>query len=211
MDARAGTAFAFSKCAFFATMAVSKGIFMKLSNSLAALLVTASMASAHAQTIKPGLWEFATQMRGGSGQMADAMAEAQKQMENMPPEQRKMIQDMMAKQGVQMGTGAGGGVTVKVCMTQEMVDRNEVSSHQGDCTHTNSPRVGNTMKFAFVCTKPPSSGEGLVTFTSPEAYSMKMSATTTINGRPEKMDLQNSGRWLGADCGSVKPLVMPKK
>lgn len=143
--------------------------------------------------------------------MADAMAEAQKQLENMPPEQRKMLQDMMAKQGVQMGTGAGGGMTVKLCMTQEMVDRNEVSSHQGDCTHTNSPRLGNTMKFAFVCTKPPSSGEGVVTFTSPEAYSMKMSATTSINGRPEKMDMQNSGRWLGADCGNIKPLVMPKK
>jgi hypothetical protein len=211
MDARAGTVFAFSNDRFFATMAVSKGIFMKLSNSLAALLLVASVASANAQTIKPGLWEFATQMRGGSGQMADAMAQAQKQLENMPPEQRKMIQDMMAKQGVQIGASDGGGVTVKVCMTQEMVDRNEVSSHQGDCTHTNSPRVGNTMKFAFVCAKPPSSGEGVVTFTSPEAYSMKMSTTTSINGRPEKMDMQNSGRWLGADCGTVKPLVMPKK
>ena len=59
---------------------------MKLSNSLAALLLVASVASANAQTIKPGLWEFATQMRGGSGQMADAMAQAQKQLENMPPE-----------------------------------------------------------------------------------------------------------------------------
>jgi hypothetical protein len=40
---------------------------------------------------------------------------------------------------------------------------------------------------------------------------MKMSTTTSINGRPEKMDMQNSGRWLGSDCGTVKPLVMPKK
>jgi hypothetical protein len=150
MDARAGTVFAFSNDRFFATMAVSKGIFMKLSNSLAALLLVASVASANAQTIKPGLWEFATQMRGGSGQMADAMAQAQKQLENMPPEQRKMIQDMMAKQGVQIGASDGGGVTVKVCMTQEMVDRNEVSSHRVIAHHQQST-VGNTMKFAFVC------------------------------------------------------------
>jgi hypothetical protein len=184
---------------------------MKPYTRIACLLVTAWAGCASAQNIKPGLWEFTTQISGGSGQMSDAMAKAQKQMESMPPEQRKMMQDMMAKQGVQMGTSAGGGMTVKVCMTQEMVDRNEVSSHQGDCTHTNSPRMGNTMKFSFVCTKPPSSGEGQVTFSSPEAYSMKMTTTSTARGTPEKMDMQNSGHWLGSDCGNVKPLAMPKR
>ncbi len=188
---------------------------MKLSNAMAAVVLAVGAGSASAQAIKPGLWEIATQMQGGSGEMASAMAQAQKQMESMPPEQRKMMQDMMAKQGVQMGTSSGGGMTVKICMTQEMVDRNEVSArqaaNQNDCTHTNSPRVGNTMKFSFVCAKPPSSGEGQVTFTSPEAYSMKMTTTGTVRGKPEKMEMQTTGRWLGADCGTVKPLAMPKK
>ena len=188
-----------------------QGETMKLQSGIATLAFVALSGSAFAQSIKPGLWEFTTQMAGGSGKMADAMAQAQKEMANMPPEQRKMMQDMMAKQGVQMGAGAGGGMTVKVCMTPEMVERNEVSSHQDGCTHTNSPRTGNTMKFSFVCTKPPSKGEGQVTFTSAEAYSMKMSTTTTVQGRTEKMDMQNSGRWLGSNCGSIKPLAMPKK
>ena len=121
----------------------------------------------------------------------------------------------MAKQGVQMGTGSGGGMAIKMCMTQEMIDRNDVSARQSasqnDCTHTNSPRTGNTMKFSFVCTKPPSSGEGQVTFTSPERYSMTMLTTSTARGKPEKMEMQSTGRWLGADCGTIKPLVMPKK
>ena len=188
---------------------------MKLPIGIAALVLAASAGTASAQTMKPGLWEIATQMQGGSGETANAMAQAQKQMESMPPEQRKMMQDMMAKQGVQMGTSGGGGMSIKICMTQEMVDRNDVSARQGssqhDCTHTNSPRMGNTMKFAFVCTKPPSSGEGQVTFTSPEAYSMKMATTSTVRGSPEKMEMQNTGRWLGSDCGTVKPLAIPKK
>ncbi|MDO8287269.1 MAG: DUF3617 domain-containing protein [Rhodoferax sp.] len=188
---------------------------MKLSIAITALVLAAGSASASAQAIKPGLWEIATQMQGGSGEMAGAMAQAQKQMESMPPEQRKMMQDMMAKQGVQMGAGGGAGMTIKICMTQEMVDRNEVSARQGanpgDCTHTNSPRVGNTMKFSFVCAKPPSSGEGQVTFTSPEAYSMKMATTSTVRGKPEKMEMQTAGRWLGANCGTIKPLALPKK
>ncbi len=181
----------------------------------AACLLAGSTGFASAQTMKPGLWEITTQMQGGSGEMASAMAEAQKQMENMPPEQRKMVQDMMAKQGIQLGAGGGGGMSIKVCMTQEMVDRSVVASrqssdNQNECTQTNSPRSGNSMKFAFVCTKPPSSGEGQVTFTSPEAYSMKMASTTTVKGKPEKMDMQTSGRWLGGDCGTVKPFPMPK-
>jgi hypothetical protein len=184
---------------------------MKLQHAIAALLLVTSAGYAGAQNIKPGLWEFTTQMQGGSGQTSDAMAQAQKQMDSMPPDQRKMMQDMMAKQGVQMGTGAGGGMRAKVCVTQEMVDRNEVASQQDGCTHKNGPRIGNTMKFSYVCTKPPSTGEGQVTFTGPESYSTKMTSTTTVNGRPEKMEMQNSGRWLGSDCGTVKPLTMPKK
>ena len=34
-----------------------------------------------------------------------------------------------------------------------------------------------------MCAKPPSSGEGQVTFTSPEAYSMKMTTTGTLRGK----------------------------
>ena len=189
---------------------------MKLQLGIAALLLTTSAGYASAQTMKPGLWEIATQMQGGSGEMADAMAKAQKQMESMPPEQRKMMQEMMAKRGMQMGTNGGGGMSIKICMTQEMVDRNQVASHQGsstqnDCTNTNSPRSGNTMQFSFVCNKPPSSGEGRVTFTSPEAYSMKMTSTHMVKGQPTKMEMQTDGHWLGSDCGTIKPFEMPKK
>lgn len=188
---------------------------MKLQPGIAACLLAGAAGLTSAQTMKPGLWEITTQIQGGAGDMGSAMAEAQKQMESMPPEQRKMVQDMMAKQGIQLGAAGGGGVSMKVCMTQEMVDRSVVASRQSsdsqnDCTQTNSPRSGNSMKFSFVCTKPPSSGEGQVTFTSPEAYSMKMASTTTVKGRSEKMDMQTSGRWLAGDCGTVKPFPMPK-
>lgn len=188
---------------------------MKLSAVFACVALTTGALQVNAQSMKPGLWEITTQMQGGSGEMSNAMAQAQKHLENLPPEQRKMVQDMMAKQGVQMGASGGPGMTIRICKTQEMIDRNELgtsqSSNHAECTQTNSPRVGNTMKFSFVCTKPPSSGEGQVTFTSSEAYSMKMSTTGTMRGSPEKMEMQNTGRWLGADCGSVKPLTLPKK
>lgn len=183
-----------------------------LTRTLATLALIATAGWAQAQTMKPGLWEITTQMQSGSGKMNDAMAQAQKALEGMTPDQRKMMQDMMAKQGVQMGgPAAGGGMAVKVCMTQEMVDRNEVGTQKGDCTHTNSQRTGNTMKFSFVCTQPPSSGEGQVTFNSPESYAVSMTSSTTVRGNAEKMAMQSNGRWLGSDCGGIKPLAVPKK
>ncbi|APW41429.1 DUF3617 domain-containing protein [Rhodoferax saidenbachensis] len=172
------------------------------------LWVTALLATgATAQTMKPGLWEITNQMQGAAG---GQMAEMQKQLASLPPEQRKMMEEMMAKQGVQMGKSTNGGMAIKVCMTKEMIERNDVAQQQDGCTHTTSPRSGNTMKFAFVCTKPPSRGDGQVTFVSSEAYTMQMKATSSARGKEETMDMQTQGKWLGTDCGSVKPLGGPK-
>jgi hypothetical protein len=68
---------------------------MKLKTLSVCLLLATGAGYAAAQNMKPGLWEMSTQMKG-DGQMGAAMAEAQKELANMPPEQRKMMQDMMA-------------------------------------------------------------------------------------------------------------------
>jgi hypothetical protein len=94
---------------------------------------------------------------------------------------------------------------VKVCMTREMVERNDLPAQQGDCKTTAQQRSGNTMKMVFACTKPPSSGDGQVTFLGPESYTMKMAVTTQAAGKVEKVNMEGSGKWLAADCGSVKP------
>jgi len=173
------------------------------------VLATAALGCA-AQNMKPGLWEITNQVQVGGKDMGEAMAQMQKQMASMPPEQRKMMEDMMAKQGVQMGTNANGGLSVKVCMTQDMVERNQISPPGDNCTSSSTPRVGSSMKFSFSCTKPPSSGKGEVTFTSPEAYSMKMTSTSGAAGKEGSVNMQATGRWQGANCGNVKPLQMPK-
>lgn len=182
---------------------------MPMLRSCAALGLIACATLTHAQGLQPGLWEITTQMQGAQGgQMAGAMDQMNQQMASMSPEQRKMVQDMMAKQGVQMGgPAAGGGMRVKVCLTKEMAERNEIpAERRGDCKHTQSARMGNTMKYSFSCTNPPSSGEGEVTLQGREAYSTKMAMTTMVKGQSEKMDMQGNGKWLGADCGNIKPL-----
>jgi len=176
---------------------------------LAAAALVVFACAAGAQNLKPGLWEVTHQMKTGSGQMEQSMAQMQKEMAGMPTEQRKMMEEMMAKRGGKSGPAAGA--SVKVCMTREMVEKNELPAQQGDCTTTHQSRKGNTMNMAFSCTNPPSTGEGQVIFKGPEAYSMKMVMSSTVNGKPEKMNMDGSGKWLGADCGNVKPVIVPKK
>ena len=132
------------------------------------------------------------------------------QMAKMPPEERKMMQDIMAKQGVAVGAAGPGSVSGKVCLTKEMIERNEMPGTQGDCTSTTSPRIGNSMKTSFTCAKLGSSGEGQFTFVSSEAYTLKMSINTMAKGKSEKTEIDGAGKWLATDCGSVKPIVIPK-
>jgi hypothetical protein len=164
-------------------------------------------APAAAQTMKPGLWEITNKM-GGSGdagaKMAAAQAQMQQQLASMPPEQRKMMQDMMAKQGVNMAPGAGGGMAARICVTREMAARNQPPAQgRGDCKQEQMQKSGNTTKFKFTCTNPPSSGEGTVTLHNPESYSMNMKVQG--GGQQGQMTMDAQGKWLSNDCGSVKP------
>lgn len=183
---------------------------MKSTSLLLAAATLAFTAGAFAQTTKPGLWEITNKMQSSSGEMEKAMANMEKQMASMPPEQRKQMQDMMAKQGMSMGSG--GGMTMKMCVTKEMAERNELpQQQQGDCKTTRSPASGSTVKFSYTCAQPPSSGEGVMTFNGDTGYTMKMNTTTTVKGKPEKMTMDATGKWLSADCGTIKPIAVPKK
>lgn len=54
--------------------------------------------------IRPGLWEHSFTIKTQSGEMEAAMTQMQKELAGMPPEQRKMIEQMMELKGVGMGT-----------------------------------------------------------------------------------------------------------
>ncbi len=177
--------------------------------ALACLLAAAGLP-AGAQSLKPGLWEMHNKI-GGNAQMDQAMAEMQKQLAAMPPDQRKQMEAMMAQRGMAMAPASGGGgMAVRTCMTKEMADRNDVPMQEG-CRITSQQRSGNTTKMAFACSNPPSSGDGQFTHHSGESYSSRMTVKTVVEGKNETMTMEGTGKWLGADCGNTKPMVMPKK
>jgi hypothetical protein len=179
-----------------------------MSRTTTALLsgALALSAAAQAQSIKPGLWEMSQKM-GGNAQMDQSMAQMQQQMANMPPAQRKQMEDMLAKQGMSMPTlGAGGGMVMKVCITPEMAAKQDMPmQNEGDCTSTVTSRSASALKMNFVCKNPPSTGEGTYTFSGDTAYTMKMVMNTTHKGKPQTTTMDGHGKWVAAACGAVKP------
>ncbi len=170
---------------------------------IAAALLGAMMATVAAQKVTPGLWENSVTLKAAAGEMDSAMAQAQQQMAQLPPEQRKMVEQMMARQGVGAGSRA---TTVQVCVTKEQAARDELPQAEGQCSQQITQRSGSTVKFRFSCAgDPPSSGEGEYTLVSDRAYTGRMVANTLLQGKPERIEMQQSGKWLADDCGSVKP------
>lgn len=174
-----------------------------------ALLLIAALIGGpvHAQTMKPGLWEFKQTPRLDPARQAQ-MAQAQKAMENMPPERRAMIEQMMAKQGVNVSM-AGGVVTVKTCITPEQAARNFAPvSTQGSCKQQ-SKRSGSVIQTHFVCTDPASEGDSTVTLRGSEGFTNDVTVRTQRQGKTETTQISGEGRWLGADCGNVQPAKSP--
>jgi Protein of unknown function (DUF3617) len=172
--------------------------------SLHRLLMTLPMvfvAAVQAQTMAPGLWEQTTQLSGA--QVDGAMAQMQAQLEQLPPDQRKMAEEMMARQGG--GPPAGKGSTVRLCLSPTQAARSEIPS-EPNCTHQALGRNGATVRYAYRCTgNPPSNGEGEFTLAGDKAYSGKLTANAMVEGKTEQMQMRSSGRWIGPDCGGLKP------
>lgn len=154
--------------------------------------------------IRPGLWEHSFTIKTQSGEMEAAMAQMQKELAGMPPEQRKMIEQMMELKGVGMGTK---GTSVEMCVTKEMSEDGFVPQNDGDCKQQIIKQTGNRITFTFDCAgDPPTSGEGEITMSNSKAYTGKATINTKVDGKTERMEMTQAGKWLANDCGKVKPL-----
>jgi Protein of unknown function (DUF3617) len=187
---------------------------MKTMTVVCALSTLLLMDQACAQKLAPGLWENTSTMKDTSAEGAARMAKMQEQLAKMPPEQRKMMEQMMAKQGGgdAMGMMAGKPTTMRVCISPEQAALDYTPSHDARCKSDAVERSGKTLRAKFTCSgEPPSTGETEFTLSSDKAFTGRVVVTTLRQGQPARMEISQSGRWLEANCGVVKPLPMPPK
>ena len=160
----------------------------------AACLTILVVSSAHAETMKPGLWEISTQIHSPCMPAMPKISHAEpKQMEAM---------------GIkipQAGAGGGINVTTKTCVTAEQAKKGvppSAGNEQEKCEQTDIKTSGKTTSWKMVCTgKHSVAGTGSVTYESAE----KFSGETTLNmqdGKMGPMTMTNkfSGKYVGAEC-----------
>jgi hypothetical protein len=172
-----------------------------------------AVAWADAPPIKPGLWEITTDSRTVNGKaMPDMTSKMAEQMQKLPPDVRAKMDAQMKAHGVQMTPSSGGQMGVRMCITKDMLDKNQWQKTDSHCENTSQSHTGTTWSWKFKCTQPPSEGEGTTTFQSADAYASDVHMSSQHNGQPVSIDMKHHGKWLGADCGDLKPLnsVVPK-
>lgn len=152
--------------------------------------------------MKPGLWEMTMK--------SDAM----KNMPKIPPEQM----EQMRKMGVNVPQMQDGAMVTKVCITRQMAESDQLpglEKNEMGCQSRNMTRNGGSYSVDIVCNSPTMKGEGRAkgTFNGNESYTSTYDFKGTMHGQPVNQHSENSGRWLSADCGNVRPMseMMPKK
>jgi len=168
---------------------------MRNTLAMAALLLAAA-ATAHAQ-MKPGLWEI----RAKSPEQDAARKQMQAQMDKMSPAQREQMQKAMGARGIAFGNDGA----MRICHTEETVKRQSAPVNSETGCEVKHSASGSTRTVDMKCANG-RTGHGEFTYAS-DGY--KGWFETTDPARPGKHRTEYDAKFLGTDCGSVRPLVLP--
>ncbi|OGX38817.1 MAG: hypothetical protein A3C36_02770 [Omnitrophica WOR_2 bacterium RIFCSPHIGHO2_02_FULL_52_10] len=147
-------------------------------------------AGLRAQNFQEGKWSMTmvTTMEGMDQESNEAMAE----MENMSPEEKAMMQQMMGGMNVQMG-GNGAGITTTVTKCLSAQDPVPGMSEDEDCQQTHSVN-GNTIHFEEACSDSHSTGQ--VTYNG-DTMSGTITSRETVDGQETSATIEINGQYVG--------------
>lgn len=168
------------------------------------LLGSAALAHAGDVSIKPGLWVISHQgnmSHNGMNMKMPSPQEMQAMMKNLPPDVQAKMSQHMGDHGMAAVTDEG----VKVCVSPEQAAQNSFATPpNSQCKVADQTRQGNTISIKMQC--PQGEMESTVTLQSDTAWSSTMKGQMQHDGQNSSMDMQASGKWLSADCGTLKPM-----
>jgi hypothetical protein len=179
---------------------LGSGVVMKIRFPILALALTALSSMAQAQMLQPGLWEMTTSNMQVDGNAMPDMQVMMGQLKMLAPEQRAMMEQMLAKQGITVGEKG-----IRSCLTPAQVKSDDIplQDAKSGCTQKITERNGKVWKFQFTC--PKAQGAGEAQFLSDREFLTKVSGTFNASGTQQKGSMNTRAVWLGQDCGTVKP------
>ncbi len=176
-----------------------------------ALIALGALGAAQAAGgLKAGLWETRPiRMTMDGKDMLPQMRQADEQMramlDKMTPEQRRQVGGALANRGTEP-------LTQRLCISPEMAAREQplVPRPAGaDCEPPKIEREGNRTRFELAC-KPRGggtmTGKGETTVAGDRVTTRLDTTRTDKAGARQTSATETQMKWLGADCGAVKPL-----
>jgi len=177
------------------------------SSVLSCLAVAVAAAGAlPVPPVKVGLWEVRMSMLDAEGH--EVASPEQAALARMPPEVKARMAEAMKARGVSMPDA--NGVT-KACLTKAQFESGswqQMASDNG-CTTNFSTQSATTWKWHSSCTTIKSESDGETVFSTAEHYKTKVTTTATEMGKTKTSTRMLDGKWVGADCGDVKPFTPP--
>lgn len=175
--------------------------------ALAALVTLVAPAHAEDPRMKPGLWEMRiikniVDGRDMAALLAAKSAQMQQAMASLPPDQAARLQSTLK-------LGAGGTAATRICISPEMAKRaSPVIDQGGHCQPATVTRNGDTTTFEFSCTinGATSSGKGQSTISGDVITTRTDITSQAPNGTTHVMHNESEMRFVGPDCGDVKPM-----
>jgi hypothetical protein len=108
-----------------------------------------------------------------------------------------------------MGEGSPTTVTAQSCITPQVWQRMVASAQKPhDGCKMNTAKTANGYTFNGTCNAGPGSLlviRGTETIQDSEHIVSESHSTTTMNGKPRKIDVHSVSRFVSSSCGSVKP------
>ncbi|WP_426142495.1 DUF3617 domain-containing protein [Pseudomonas sp. DWP3-1-2] len=171
-----------------------------MNKRMLALMCCLAAPMAQAQMLQPGLWELTSSNMLVDGQPLPDLQMMLGQLQNLPPEQRAMMERMMEKQGVALG-----GKGVRFCLTESQVKSDDIplTDPKSGCNQQVTARNGKNWNFKFSC--PKAQGTGQAQFLSDREFTTKVIGTFNATGQQQNGSMDTRAVWLGQQCGAVKP------
>jgi hypothetical protein len=90
-----------------------------------------------------------------------------------------------------------------------------LNEKEAGCEITKQSHSGATYLMDMRCDNADMTGTGTskTVFANSESFSSTANFSGTLQGLPVNDRIDTSGKWIGADCGAIKPIpeAMPKK
>lgn len=160
---------------------------------------TLALAQTTQLDMKEGLWEITVSHSMTGGPQMPTIS--QEDLAQMPAAQRAQIEGMMKRV-------SGSTTTHKECVTKESIAKNRAfNSRHKDCEHVALKSSSKHFEAQFNCDAKHGKSKGKLTVKVVDANTVTgtMHTTSKAEGSDLAVDVTFTSKYLGADCGDVKP------